>query len=341
MHNIETSKSGKTYKYVQKLGSGTYGTTWMAIDQDTGEKITIKVFSRPGKLDQEKIEDITEDWEIEVGALKKVLPQCSPSAVCIKDYWFGKDGAKIAMDFIRGESLNKQIIGGIRLAARRNDHTLLKNLIDGIQVIHNKGIVHQDIKGDNIMFDFDYPQGLYRYIDFGLSCIQKAKKIKKVRDNWPCGSIGTRYTAPHEIATVKNGVTLDWNTLEAHDYWSIGVVLLRWYTFDGSRYYYSSIIDKYAKTQKAADKLANESNAYSIFPYYYKFPQMLICNEVGKIKEPSVRAIVGLLLEKNPKKRWENFKTVKYILDPTAELCDKGKKGEWIPIKASIEKLRL
>lgn len=344
MVKIKVSDSGKTYEYVQKLGSGTYGTTWMAFDKDPSgreKKVAIKVFSRPGKLDQDAIDDIKEDWDIEIKALKKILPKCCPHAVCIKDYWFGKDGANIVMDFVRGESLNKQIVGGnkgIKLSKRINDHSLLKNLVTGIEAIHSQGVVHQDIKGDNIMYDYDYNDGYYRYIDFGLSCVKPGKKVEKSRDNWPCGTIGTRYTSPKEIVNSKGKkVVLDWKVLEAHDYWSIGIVLLRWYTFDGSRYYYSSLVNEYADTDKEAEKLANVVNAYSVYPYYYNFPQKMINCEIGKVKDPAARAIVGLLLEPNPMKRWDNFKTVKYILDPEAKLA----KGDWGPIKDSIEKLRL
>lgn len=342
--NIVVSDNNTPYKYIQKLGSGTYGITWMAINLNTNQKVAIKIFKRPGKIGEEEIEDIKEDWNIEINALKKVLPKCSPYAVCIKDYWFGNGTAKIVMDFVRGESLNKQIVGGsqgIKLSKRKNDHTLLKNMISGIKSIHSQGVVHQDIKGDNIMFDYDYDDGYYRYIDFGLSCIKKGEKVNKNRDNWPCGSIGTRYTSPLEIVKAsKKRVVFDWSTLEAHDYWSIGVVLLRWYTFDGNRYYYSNLVNDYAKTDKAADKLATDINAYSVYPYYFKFPKKMLCGEINKIKDPAVKLIVTLLLEKDPNTRWENFKTISYILDSNAKLPEDSN-IKWAPIRSSIEKLRL
>jgi len=240
------------------------------------------------------------------------------------------------MDFIRGESVNKLILGGIKLANRNNNHQILKNLISGISAIHSKGIVHQDIKGDNLMFDYNYNDGYYRFIDFGLSCVKKGNKVKKSRDNWPCGTIGTRYTSPQEIAIKNKNKFIDWKTLEAHDYWSIGIVLLRWYTFNGSQNYYSNIVKKWAKTGK--EKLAHTVNAYSLFPYYYLFPEELLCSEIGKIKNHAARAIVGLLLEQDPIKRWNNFKTVKYILDPSQNLPDGNE--EWLKIKSSIEDLR-
>jgi len=330
--------NGNRYKYVQKLGAGTYGTTWMAIMNGT-KKVAIKLFTRPGRLDQDDIEDIKEDWEIEINALMAVLPKCCPYAVCIKDFFFSGKSAKIIMDFVRGESLNKQIVGGkkgIPLKKRQKNHTLLKNLVKGIESIHSMGVVHQDIKGDNIMYDFDFADGLYRYIDFGLSCVKTGEKQKKDREHWPCGTIGTRYTAPEEIVnTHKKKAIFDWKILEAHDYWSIGVVLLRWYTYDGSREYYPSIVNNYAQTDKEADKLSNEVNAYSHFPYYFAFPEELLCLEIGKIKNLAVRAIIGLLLLKDPMKRWEGFQTVKYMLDPEATLAEMG------AVKKAIEKLRL
>ena len=334
------SYNGVTYEYVQELGSGTYGTTWMAFAD--GKKVAIKIFSRPGKLGQFEIDDIKEDWEIEINALKQMLPKCCPHAVCIKDYWFENGAAKIVMDFVRGETLSRHMLGSKKIPLRKRTHLLLKQLVAGIDVIHSQGIVHQDIKGDNIMFDYDLNDGQYRYIDFGLSCIAKGCSIQK---EWPCGSIGTRYTAPEEIVKLRNKkAIIDRKVLEAHDYWSVGVVLLRWYTFDGSRKYYSSIVQGYAKTAKGVEKLANEANCYSVFPYYFKFPDQMLLDEISKIKEPAARAIVGLLLEKDPVTRWHNFKTVKYIIDPKAPLVKgTGHKGtgKWGDIKQSILKLRL
>jgi len=66
-YNVETSTTtGKQYEYIQRLGSGTYGTTWMAIDYATNTKVAIKMFTRPGKFGGTEMEDIKEDWEIDV-----------------------------------------------------------------------------------------------------------------------------------------------------------------------------------------------------------------------------------------------------------------------------------
>jgi serine/threonine protein kinase len=329
------------YQYVQKLGAGSYGTTWMGISN--GKKVAIKIFSRTGKIDTEKIDDISQDWEAEIASLKQILPKCCPHAVCIKDYYFKDNRGVIVMDFVRGETLNKQIIGSkskrISFEKRKKDHTLLKNLVEGIKVIHSMNIVHQDIKGDNIMFDFDFPDGMYRYIDWGMGCIKKGEKIKKDGNTWPCGSIGTRYTVPKDIIIQrKKKVPFQWKQLEAHDYWSIGIVLLRWYTYNGDVEYYDNIVSNYAKTKKEREKLQNLLHSTSFFPYYYEFPKDLLLSEICKISNLAVRTIVELLLQENWRDRWNGFQTVLYMLDKNAPLADGS--GKWKGVRKDIEKLR-
>ncbi|XP_066438390.1 protein kinase C theta type-like isoform X1 [Eleutherodactylus coqui] len=97
-------------------------------------------------------------------------------------------------------------------------------LICGLQFLHQRGIVHRDIKPDNIMLDRD---GHIRIIDLGLAQdgLTASSMIRGVEGT-------TRYMAPEMILKQAYNVAVDW--------WSMGIVVSRMATghspfFDGQQ----------------------------------------------------------------------------------------------------------
>lgn len=283
--------------FQKELGTGTYGTTWLATDS-TGQQVAIKKLKVPDYL------SLQEDLIIELAALKSILPTCEPYAVCIKDWSINIiEGAQIVMDFVDGVSVNKLITGlQLSLLDRQNDNRIVENLIQGIKHIHSTGVVHQDIKDENLMWDARLK--IFRFIDFGLSCVKINEKVNTARRNWPCGTIGTYYTASPDMAAIRGkNRTVSWMQLQAHDYWSIGIVLLRWFTFNGSYYYYSDLLNNYYKRPPFNRILSRSKFA----PAYYEFSEDLLQHEINKIPDLMVRQVVSTLLIKDWKKRFAAF----------------------------------
>jgi len=84
-----------------------------------------------------------------------------------------------------------------------------KQILDGINYCHSKGIVHRDIKLDNILLNF---HGDIKICDFGVS--KKVTKGQKLRER--CGT--PAYIAPEILREVGYDGTMV-------DVWSAGVVL--------------------------------------------------------------------------------------------------------------------
>ena len=72
-------------------------------------------------------------------------------------------GAAIVQEYIEGVPLDRYLEGGISTTKRE---ALLKDLIDGVDYLHHRGISHNDLKPSNILVN---GRGALRIIDFGLS----------------------------------------------------------------------------------------------------------------------------------------------------------------------------
>lgn len=75
----------------------------------------------------------------------------------------GKKVRFIILEYIPGVPLNKYEIPSILL------WSIIYQLLLGLKFIHDQGCAHSDISLDNIMIT----NGIVKYIDFGLSCVNR------------------------------------------------------------------------------------------------------------------------------------------------------------------------
>lgn len=72
-------------------------------------------------------------------------------------------GPAIVMEYIEGRTLDEYIATAPSVARKK---TVLKDILDGVDYLHHRGILHNDLKPDNIIVNFN---GAARIVDFGLS----------------------------------------------------------------------------------------------------------------------------------------------------------------------------
>ncbi len=173
------------YRLIRELGGGTMATVWLAEDTRHGRQVAIKVL-RPEQSASFAAERFLQ--EIEIAARLQ-----HPHIVPLLDS--GENGGLLflVMPFIEGESLRQRLTRVGRLPVGEVIR-ILADVADALAYAHGKGVLHRDIKPDNILL-----AGRHALVtDFGVA---KALSIAAASDRNLTGglAIGTpAYMAPEQ-----------------------------------------------------------------------------------------------------------------------------------------------
>lgn len=176
------------YKIIKKIGEGSFGEVYCGKYIRTGEDVAIK-----------RIKKTKGSFKHEI----KICNYLQGKAGIYNMRWYGSDIEYYYVVFdLLGKSLSEYLmLTDNNLFTSATVKCLGKQMLDIIEYIHNKGIVHRDIKLDNFMMGINDPHQVY-LIDYGLSktYIHKNKHIEETGKNEPIGTYN--YMSIH----IHNGV---------------------------------------------------------------------------------------------------------------------------------------
>ena len=210
---VAGTKLGR-YEIRSKIAEGGMGEVYLATDQELNRTVAVKILAEGAAADERRLQRFIQE-------AKSVSALNHPHILTI--YEIGTADARkfIATEFIDGDTLRERI--------RRSSPTINEILEISIQTAsalaaaHAAGIIHRDIKPDNIMVRRD---GYVKVLDFGLAKLVEPsgphadpEALTKAMVNTREGTVmGTaNYMSPEQA----RGVDLDART----DLWSLGVVL--------------------------------------------------------------------------------------------------------------------
>jgi len=198
------------YRYIDKIGSGGMGVVHKVTDLKTNTVVAMKIL-REGLSGSDKAIDRF-FREARIAATLN-----HPNIVNILDYnisnFYGQ--SYIAMEFVDGPSL-RDIVEDKFENTIEVDLPYVKDVMlwttqicDALEATHRKGIIHRDIKPDNIMLA---PNNMIKLTDFGIVHIEEATFT-------PTGAlIGTpRYMSPEQV----HGGRIDARS----DIYSVGIIM--------------------------------------------------------------------------------------------------------------------
>jgi serine/threonine protein kinase/Tfp pilus assembly protein PilF len=195
---------GKTishYKILEKLGEGGMGVVYKAQDTKLDRIVALKFLPKHLLCDSEA----KSRFENEAKAASALN---HPNISTIYEIDEVEGECFICMEYVEGKSI-KELIKRKTLSLGE----ILKiaiQIAEGLNVAHKKGVVHRDIKSDNIML---IDEGLVKIMDFGLAKLKGVSKLTKTGT-----TLGTiQYMSPEQA----RGIEVD----QRSDIFSFGVVL--------------------------------------------------------------------------------------------------------------------
>ena len=189
------------YRILRKLGSGGMADVYLGEDLTLGRRVALKVLLQRFLGDAQFIERFRRE-------AKAAAALNHPGIVAIYDWGQVEGTPYIVMEYVEGETLKQLIRRRGRLGgAEAVDLTL--GLLTAVGLAHRHGIIHRDIKAQNILIDGN---GAAKVTDFGIARAGDSGMTE-------AGSIlGTaQYLSPEQA----RGLPVD----ERSDLYSVGVVL--------------------------------------------------------------------------------------------------------------------
>lgn len=181
------------------LGRGGFSEVWLATDEMTGLDIAVKVYAPGQGMDSDGLKDFCKELSQVYNLNHTNL--LKPQHV---DSWEGMP--YLVMTYCPKGSCHR-MVGAM---TEEQIWKLLHDVSSGLAYLHKLGIIHQDIKPDNILVD---NAGNYVITDFGISVRSRSTLRKSM--NVASGSGTTAYMGPERFSA-------DPMPLKASDIWSLG-----------------------------------------------------------------------------------------------------------------------
>jgi serine/threonine protein kinase/Tfp pilus assembly protein PilF len=227
------------YKISKRIGTGGMGDVYLATDITAGRRAALKLLPERFTGDAERLKRFQQEAHALVGLNH-------PNILTVYEIGQHHSTHYIASELIEGETLRQRLMRGRMELSEAVDVAI--QVASALAVAHETGIVHRDVKPENIMLR---PDGYVKVLDFGIAklaeqdlpvTIAKDEALLVVETN--LGSIlGTvRYMSPEQAC----GARVDKGT----DIWSLGAVLYEMvtghapFTGDTPREVMTSILEK-------------------------------------------------------------------------------------------------
>ena len=201
---IGYTKFNDYYENQEIIGKGKFGIVYLGIHKKTGKKVAIKVINKCLLKTEEDKELLKNEIDI--------MKLCNhPNIIKLLDHFENSEYIYIIMEYLAGGTLTQYIKKRYFNFSENQASNIIYQIGNGIKYLHNYGIIHRDLKTDNIMLTEDNDTGIIKIIDFGLS------KIISSNENLIDGYGTLNFTAPEVLTRDPYNKEID--------IWNLGIIL--------------------------------------------------------------------------------------------------------------------
>ena len=187
------------YRIQRLIGAGASARVYLAVQQAHPRLVAVKLLSPDAAASPEALRRFERE-----AALVKRLDH--PNIVRVFDAGFHGETPYLAMEYLRGGDLNSNLRAGLHM---QNVLRVVKEIAFALDYAHGKGVVHGDVKPENILFN---AQGTALLADFGIATALAGRAGEGDRPRLA--------TSPYASPEQLRGAALDGRS----DFFSLGVV---------------------------------------------------------------------------------------------------------------------
>jgi tRNA A-37 threonylcarbamoyl transferase component Bud32 len=200
--NMKSSPITDDYEIGDVLGEGSFGQVKKCLHKRSGLERAVKII-RSDKIDEQERAQI----DLEVAILKSID---HPNICKLYDIYQDAHNLYLVIEYCSGGELFDRI-QKISTFSEKEAAKYIKQVLSALAYLHERDIVHRDLKAENLLFVDESPDANLKLIDFGVSC-KHLKGSKKMKD-----TLGTPYYIAPEVILR--------NYDKKCDLWSCGVIL--------------------------------------------------------------------------------------------------------------------
>jgi serine/threonine protein kinase len=255
------------YRVIGLLGRGGMGEVYRATDLALAQSVALKILPEEAAAN----ESLLERFHNEV----RIARQVSHPNVC-RVYDIGEaDGLPfISMEYVDGEDLAGLLQRIGRLPCDKALE-ISRKLCAGLAAAHERGVIHRDLKPQNIMLD---RRGQVVIMDFGLAAVANSLRGPEARNGTPA------YMAPEQLH--GDSVTA------RSDIYALGLIIYELFT--GRRAFEAGSVAELLKLQESSRPVSMTSIAADIDPAIEKV--ILRCLQVDPKQRPATALSIAAAL---------------------------------------------
>lgn len=215
------------------IGEGSFGSVYLALHAITGELMAVKQVELPdvakGTESDKKKQSMVSALKLEIQLLQGLH---HPHIVQYLGTSSDETHLNIFLEYVPGGSITA-MLKQYNTFPEQLTRNFTRQILDGLSYLHNRNIIHRDIKGANILVD---NRGAVKISDFGVSKQTTSNLTNPSLASNPVGPLGpagTRTSLQGSVFWMAPEVVRQTGQSIKSDIWSVGCLIVEMFT--GSR----------------------------------------------------------------------------------------------------------